>query len=485
MKTPYEEIITNSQALLSNLEIAKILYSSLKTKLNEKQDEHPFQQICSSLIETFTSEFGESGYFKLRTPVISYEWAIELYWIIRLSQSKTKGPYTDLELTRNYHYEMKVNAKAEDTDKRGYADCRIAIQKQFSEPNPASSIFSCRKYNNYKKLLKPLVFDNILLPGTLFKDNYFYIRGHEKTPFGSKFLGKGVRFNLFSDFIQEYITLYPKISFEAEFSAFIFEKLYSGISYQLYILELLQHCNDDDFPITYWPLYTFSKLFDTHNLSLIEYTRSAYLGNKNLFFDINKGSDLRYYSYIHFQQNNNFYLPLLFNILTLYLNEHYNGETKDIADMLKSYIEKIVTNPQSSKISYYSTLQNAYNSVKLLKKHLPSLKCKKATTKYKILVPDNRNDSKSYLFNMEICRLFYNEDTPNLIQNYYSMDSVFYHLNNKDLEPPYNAVFTKPELPLSVLSTFNSVTQTIKNNYQLGESLHLTDEFVTTIKIKI
>ena len=478
MSTPFEFIISNSQSLLKNLEIAKILYSSLESKLNKSQNNPSFEKICSTLFEVFNSKFANSWYFSTMSEQITYELALELYWILIRSQTDSLERLSNNQLSGIYLNAKYKNTEKIDSASNMYEGRKSEISKQFS------TTFTCnnRKYNCYKTVIQPLATDNTLIPGASTKDNYLYIRNHTDTPFSSKNINKGIIFTKFQELIVQYLELHPKFSFETEISAFIFEKLYSSVSYQLCIHALAENCNTNNLPVAYWPLYTFTKLFDTHHISLIKYTQEIYFNDKSLFLDINKGRDIRYFSYYEFQQYNSFYLPLFLHILALYLSNYYSGKIIDIITNINTYIEKILSSSEAVTHSYYWSLKNVFGSISNAAKTLYPKTTKIDEIKYNIICPSNQSSSKWYLFSSEICKLFFEKETPYLLQFYYNMNSVLNNLTN--IDSPDNIVSPKTELPCSVMATFNYLAQCINDDYHINESLHLDEKVYSSPKIK-
>ena len=470
MQTPFKSFISNSQSLLNNLEIAQILYSSLEVKLNETPGEPSFEQICSTLFEVFNSQIANSCYFSTMSSQITYEWALELYWMLLRSQTDSKKQLSDSVLTRLYLNAKDKNIDKEDSASNMYERRKKDIIKQFSNQNSATSSLTNHKYNNYKTVIQPLATDNTLIPGTIDIDNYLYIRSHMDTPFSVKNINNGMIFPKYQELITQYLKLHPTFSLENEISAFIFEKLYSSVSYQLCVRELAENCNTNKLPVAYWPLYTFTKLFDTHHISLIKYTQEVYFIDKNLFFDIDKGRDLRYASYYDFQQYNCFYLPLFLHILALYLNNYYEGKNFNIIANINAYIEKILSDPETVTYSYYWSLKNVFRSISQLAKTLYQKNTKIDEIKYSIICPANQSSSKWYTFSSEICKLFFNIDTPLLIQSYYNMNSVLNNLTNIDLADDIS--YPKTKLPISVMAIFNFLTQRINNDYYLTGTIN-------------
>lgn len=412
INTTYSKLVKEGETLIKQMDLAKAIYQELSERLHsETTDNINYSCIVTALFDVVNQNWGTTLYFTQRTNQIAHEWALELYWIILDSLNVSSKPLPRMKLAQIYNERTGSKNNIKNSANR-FAEKKKLIDSEMTTEWVYGDLQNA-KYKPYRKLFTSLEQNTLKENGVDELDYYFYVQRHLDSPFSSKNLSDGMIFTNFHQFVSDYISLQqkkPQQNFEAELSAFVFEKLYYGISYEKCMLSFFKYNLANDITSNMFITSNFFyDLFNTHYLSLTEHILQSYDKQLFLFWDNDIGETVRHNAYITFHLYNGYWLPLLFRILTYVLNDFYKSDTAMILKQLRNCVQN------NLKYNGGSTYRN-----ELLKTHaeIDNLKSKFSSNRQKenLLFPSSKNDRKEYLFSTTFFLRFFEHLPPSFIR---------------------------------------------------------------------
>lgn len=474
--TPYEAILKQYESLTKNLSLFNTL-SEKVTALVSSNEAVNLYDIASALIRVFIETFSDitCAYFSDMQDAIIYEWILELYLLSQRSIQNTNAPITAAAIARIYADKSSTKGTS-DSNAQMFSKKNKKVQDEFTKTclakTPAMLKYvKNRKYTIYKEFMRASsnhdFFCNVLSP----LDTFFYTQFHSQSPFSHDNIETGITFKNLYDIVSEYLVLHENDqdgSIASELSAFYFEKMYHSISYSMCMNTLLNTENfSADLLKDYWGLYTFTKQFDTHNLSLIKFTQNTFLKQEAFFLPAEDNASLNFNAYLHFQIHHAFFLPALFYIFASLVHQKLSGDMFEIQNACKQYIKANCT----KEYSYRSSLKKIFKQVGDLSHQLKQTKTTENTLKQSVLFCTPKNDSKHHKFNMQLFRFFYNQELPWLISSYITPPSLLVSLNI-----PNQAPFVQ-HYPETTEQLLIALYLSLKDNYDISRS-----RFVPTLE---
>ena len=440
----YDAFIADCRNIILNLKNAEYLKDQFEAALPKLQTlklKPTFLDYVKQLFNIFHEQYGIVPFFMYRNEEIAYEWALELYWIILCGCEPTED--SPPNLTRAQLYKYRTNHTASDKVLANkFAEKQKSIVQQFSDPLIPLAYPSGTKYNEYITAFSSIEENSRKDNALSSNDYFFYIQNHHSSPYAPKNLDTGFLFKNFFEVISEYQKLHQNDnndSFKSELSAFVFEKLYYGISFEKCICEFFKYnYTKQELPNVHWTLRCFCDFFNTHHLSLIDYFISGY---SSTFFtawtptpsnekvkETNPTNTMQSICAL-FQLYNSFYLPLLFHVLAQSLHDLYNGNTKLLLKDLRLFISERIS--AKNTLTYRGAQTRTHSLIAAFKNNDKYQKI--YTTAYKTLFSEPKNDRIEYKFNKAFTKCFFQLKTVNYL-NYYKTPRK---------EPPAEIIPTK------------------------------------------
>ena len=413
----YNKSLEAGKNLIKSFEIANAFYNELKLRLSKSPKAIDFKFITSELFNIiFENQLYGSHYYSEMKQRITHEWAMEIYWSVLGALESTDTDYSNLAMARTYIERIKSPSTPENEAKEFADDLRV-LSEELKLATPYEDA-SHAKYLPFRKMFLALKEYTQKPDGLDIVDYFFHVRNYKRSPFCEKNLFNGITFTNFYTFISDYLKLHKKSDiFSAELSAFVLEKLNYGISYESCYLSFIENNYiRNEIPNNYWSTRCFCNLFDTHNISLTSYIIKEYCQEMGDFWSETNGQIVRYNTFFTFQLHNGFWLPLLYSVLIVTLDEFYESNPSRISSAVKKHIEHNIASDDFP--TYHRILQNTHSTIERLNKVLSTSQSKSDILKKKILSPSSKNDRKEYLFSTKFSFCFYTKKTPNFIHQY-------------------------------------------------------------------
>lgn len=266
------------------------------------------------------------------------------------------------------------------------------------------------------------------------KDLIFNLENYKNFIYNPKNINNGIQFYNYFTMVQDFLNFHKRPhnlpSFDDEYSAFLFEQLHYPIQFQKCIVSYMtQDFSSENIPKSYFPMLLYTKLFDTHYLSLTDYILKKYnvtpinysssenrtftkndISISNWFYKLDKqAEDLRYYSFYEMQFYNSILLPLLTYVIKKVLFALSKEDILKIKTLSYEYLHKTldydVTRIKNRSISFYTQLTRIYKKVTTCNysgyKNIP-------LTQTRL-----KNTDLEYLFNHHFSLAFFTQDVPN------------------------------------------------------------------------
>jgi hypothetical protein len=208
-----------------------------------------------------------------------------------------------------------------------------------------------------------------------------------------------------------------------------------------------------DFPKEYWPLYSFTKLYDTHWLSLITYMENAYNGNYEHFYADISLDYVRLLPYLTYEINSKLLLPLLLHLTIFMLNEFTNGDLIKIKEDLEKYLMAFYEDTQNHSLTYKKQLTSCFSYMNQY--YINPIENKKdpCYLKTSLITQAPLKDKRFYNFNKIFSRCFFNNSYPSLEKGFI----------NKDINGTSKFFIN-----------FEAIIDSLVSNYELTKSLYIS-----------
>lgn len=313
---------------------------------------------------------------------------------------------------------------------------------------------------NYNKNY-PVFYQNIVLPldknitSSLDDSDFvFYILSYFSTIFYQRKINTGIDIYNFHSFVSDYMLGHPDtgvINFKTEYSAFLFEQMFSAIQFEEGFHTLLNEKKFRiDFPNSYWHLYLYTRMYDTPYLSLSDYILKKYPDVVHHIYYADE-KDFHKKLYYEIQILGAFWIPLCSLVIEDVLFCSAEGDLQLINDKCQNYIGTFLSQGDL-KYSYYKRLQLANANIENSKYPFGE----KSKSKNRICVLDKAPKTNTFeqRLNYAFSQCIYNHHLPAFILRpnlgSYSQDS-FIH----DIEFQYNTA--KHNYEKYTLSTANEM----------------------------
>lgn len=249
-------------------------------------------------------------------------------------------------------------------------------------------------------------------------DLVFNLDNYKKFIFHPQNFIDGIQFyncwDIVGDYLIQHTSPVTNPSFKDEYSAYLFEQLHYPIQYLRCVGSYaIQDFASDKYPEAYFPMLLYTKLFDTHNLSLTDFIFNKYTPSiSTSFYNKNIASDeLRYYTFFEMQLYNTILIPLATSLIKKFLYNNLNGNLEAIKDLSQQYLIQVlhasstrVNRNHTMPVPFYSKLADVHKQVK--NGSYPGY------NKVPFTQQNLKNTSAEYLFNHHISLAFFTGDVP-------------------------------------------------------------------------
>ena len=402
-KESYGKYVTDRYRNIFVSDLSEYLYYEMVSYFKDKNFELTdfFKKLKEFLIPLFPNE---NTFFHTHYKSFCYECTFDLYHFFDLFKFQTNPLTTTIsEGIRKY----STLTQTTNTDATIAQDISKKKEVFFSDYKDKAI------YNNYP--LKAKTYYNYIsyslnsghsgiFPIIPTEDLVFNIRNYPHCIYSGKKMDKGIQYYNFRKVISEYLLLHTQKSsiptFENEYSAYLFEKLHYAIQFQKCVNSYCSQKYDSELiKMHYLPLLLYTKLFDTHYLSLSDYCLKTYNHILSNIYTINIDEVL--FLLIEIETYNTYLLPSLFiTIKDILLFLHSNDICK-IVNELKKFIFYYLSYEDVHNSSYYIQLKKYYEQAKNISYPFDDIRS---------LIENIPSTNISYTFNEVFSRAYYNHD---------------------------------------------------------------------------
>lgn len=354
------------------------------------------------------------SYASIMKERIAYELCIELYSNTLVSDKEATHKTVD----KLKHYIKRTGVSGNlTTYTSSYSNSRKNTLKDLSRIYDSSL-----KYNRYRLFMSEVLATDACNTCVSGDDIVFYVMNHSKGIYSSKNFSSGMPYTNFSYFVSDYLAMLQNNNknitpLEYELSAYYFQKLFYGISYQKFTYNLAESISSDNkLSKPDSALYMYTRLHDTHHLSLTDYILDTYFNNSYDIFNYDTYNSALSKAYFDFRILESFFLPMLKYIFAAVLYELFNKDCKQIASVLKKYIIGFEYKT-SSVYTYKQMLLTANNNINHMLSRLHNGTDFITKKKLSIISPSEKNDRPSYKLSCQLCRLFFENDSNLLLMH--------------------------------------------------------------------
>lgn len=433
----YQDFLQFGKVQIHNMEIFRNIYEAASKECLNFRSKCPFSSVISAVLKkTDISGACVSDYINRMKERISYELAFEMYWEILSSEENAhEDKMTAVAFATLYLNETGLSSSPKSMSET-FSKNRNAMMKEFKGNDPRYPFFHKymkeEKYCQYKEALSIDSLQNCSnQKGIPNSDFFFYVEKHAQSIFQYNYFETGVTYTKYFEILKEYQSLHKnvdgqQVDFDTELSAFIMEKLYYATSFSKMMLEYVsQGYIGKTLPNVDTKLFSFTKLFDSHNISLIDYLLECRGQELSAFF---QNDDALNKIYKEFRWYRSFLLPIIKNILFVIVEAQYKGDIALIKAKLKEYIEEECSNMGFiQQWGYRSLLDNTIRKIEEINKSFNDTlkKGKDQTdvsedhkikrTRQGILFPPVKTDRNNCKFSMEMSKLFFHHDVTSMM----------------------------------------------------------------------
>lgn len=432
------------------------IYNSLKLKQNQSNKTVNLTSIFQSIPSVLKEFHISTSYFDTYLEYFIYETLFDIYHDATSTLSFKNPSSVNLHA---YIYEKHPAAKG-DKDLSHIIESKISSQKKklfkaisiftkttniTSVANSIPSHFKSKKAYDFYSFFQKIQNKNknkfvSLLP---LSNLLFNLEDFNKFIYTPDNIDSGIQYYNFIKSVCDFIEYHPSktypLTFEDEYSAYLFEQLHYPIQFQKCVLSYsLQKFASKEYQEAYFPLFLYTKLFDTHYLSLTDYILNKYgaipISNPKakptepsiytIFYDTTEEAELlRFSSFYEMQFYNTAILPLLTYIIKKLLFDLNNGDIELIQKQSYEQLLNILNDNNNIKernqkpFSYFKQLTQLHEKSKV--SNYPGYN--------KIPLTNERlkNTAPEYIFNHHISLAFYTKDIP----DFFHLNMPFYNWN--------------------------------------------------------
>lgn len=452
MRTPdFLEDVALGNNLINQFEIANNAY--LHTMAKIKIDEGwCFSSIVEYIVESIikSTRTCPSEYLEKESTRLCHEFAIEIYWRLLSTSDFSKFKKEKNESFVEAYADIEKPEASLKSIYQTFTRRHTAMQKEFNPENVKYYKYNLHnhydKYCDYARILGGIQEGNRI---KLYKsktqkgipniDYCMYVYQHMHSIYRKNFFFEGCSFTKFFSLVEQYERIHkqdltgPEVdAVTSELSAFVFERLhyacsYSKLMYSFVVSDFIK----EKLPSNFTLLRYYTSLFNTHYLSLIDYIQDKYEDRLVDSFSEDKGYSVAYDTYLEFEFNAKYLIPLVYHILVAILYSLFKGKR----DEMISYLEKtIAENILNNENTYRKEIYNIYADINELGKSLHLYQERKKTdqtlgnkknskkkytsekTKAGILFPENKNDRTFFKYSCHMSKEFFHAPTANFLQ---------------------------------------------------------------------
>lgn len=243
---------------------------------------------------------------------------------------------------------------------------------------------------------------------------------------------KGINSYSILTLLSKYIEIHEHFKepeFQREYSAYQFELLHHVIQFQRMFSSYVEMFSQEKkFSDEYFPLFIYTKLFDTPYLSLTDYIVEKYCIDYKLIYGENGETGTPGYFY-EMQLFNNFWLPILEGLVQEMIYDFHKADFQKIMKICHDYIVEsakeygwifqetiLEAKDQLSKIEYLAPKN--YNTIKIDDKRA------------------RKTDRPLHHWNCIVTKCFYENDIPKYLMNalmsngYMSLDGCYQYIDS-------------------------------------------------------
>lgn len=419
MNTPYLSDISNFKKISSSFIIAANISHELFLKCNSKKDaltiDYLFKEL-KILLKTIPSL--PMDYFANYYERLKYEMVFDIYNSAIISSDKRDSKNTlkmkDYinQFLDNSGYKVTTDSLAQEISRQKRTLKDDLIETQYYRT-------TSRKFATfYNYVCEPLLdkgeATSQFLPP---KDLVFNIRYYNHWIFSKRNYASGIQIFNFYNLIQEYF-LYNKLdhtlSFDSEYSSYLFEFIHYPIQFQKCFCSCLnKFFSPSKKSLDSCGLLLYTKLFDTHYISLSDYILEKY--KENLTAPDNYSLKQALYE---LQILDSFWLPIINMTIKTILFQIYNEDLNLISRKSRIYIEDFIRTNPTYTYSFRNMLESTsvqleaceYPSFQKGNKHSTVKEDKKSLCKKVIDTKAPKTGSLEYDFNYLVSKFFYTKN---------------------------------------------------------------------------
>lgn len=394
--------------------------------LKEFQNNKDFFDIIFEIVKNVYSDTARYyQYFEKYNEQIKYELYMKIYDTLFLTR-KINNP-SNLKLINYIKAYAEKNPTYQSTLQQLTSKIKYDMTNDYEQMIFYNNDYYARLRNYWNIVYIPLKQGKLIDYSPILSDIIFNIKNYNGFIYNKKKYEHGIDIVAYHSLALEFASNHKYTNtFEHEYSTYVFEKMHGMIGFQRCFYNYLQSFGKKKINIAYFPLYEYTKLFDTMYPSITDYALETYADTINSLY---KDSDIISHKelFVVIQFLNRILLPrmyltiehLLFSVFVkkyslsvnsdneVDLHNLYSSAAEDfkvIEEKLKMYLESKSNNYR--KISRYShRLDDINQSINECNYNF----CKKSILDNKTL----KTGSTVQIFNHSLSLCFYMKSLPN------------------------------------------------------------------------
>lgn len=400
MYSYYLNDIKTIRELFPRCPIARELYETVSKKTSHLDIEDLKQTLHKILLNTPRIP---QDYFKQYYDRLFYEIIFEIYHYakIELLQQQKVPSITDCINQTHIQFPTKASVAETISRNKNYILNDFFTMKYLSTTN--------RKLNNFYEHMGLWNSDSSKIFPLMMPENIVNILWHySDSIYNHKNSKDGILLHTVTKIFDDYLQNFSMHTcFKKEYCFYEYNQIYFLIQYSMCCSSYLtQTFADKNIPTEYFPLYIYSKLYDTPYISLAEFIHNKHHETLN---NIYKDPSIAHTVLIDKELLNGFWLPIINLCLkeTFFTNNQENFDS--ICKKCKEWLDTQIVYSQDTFISHSlkaqdtlkkSTYPNAHNHNK------PKSIC---------LIENAKTDSRNQQFNVVMSKAFFYNDFPHYL----------------------------------------------------------------------
>lgn len=428
MLSPYYTDIKNSEKIRRKSDLAQEIFTQLSSiEYSHNMKVAYFQEMFSALSAALKNiPYCPKAYFDKYLQRFFYEVILDTYNSIAISLNM-KNPCTPkmIDCILQYLNDSELNYNEKSLTQKISKRKSKFLEELEDKKQLIFDRNKNRKLNNYYNYISaPLPTEHSPNIAILEKSDYiFNLLYFPETIYAPKHYTEGILIYYFYYMVKDYLHLHKDnspISFQAEYSAFLFEKLHFPIQFMNCFSSFLKRpFISYEFPKEYWQLFQYIRIFDTKYISLTDYILNTFKDSLDHFYESSIESQ-QAFIFCEMQMLDSFWLPLLSLVIKETLYNALNGNLELAKQLTHDYIKDYICGSHINNYSYQTLLQNATLQIE---------DCFYPNTHLRITEKSAKTGTPEHHFNMAFSKCFYTKELSNYVSNCLYQDTAFCDFN--------------------------------------------------------